>query len=340
MAELSRRRVFLAIAGTLAILAALELAQSKRGPDPGSLRVTRTLMGTLWKVEVMHGGRVEAANHAMTGVWAELERIDRLMSEWKPDSPVSAINAAAGTWVDHVPGELRALLERGTAYSEKSSGAFDVTWKGMGGLWHFDDRFRIPSAADVQRAIGNVDYRALQIDGNRVRLTGPGMAIGLGGIAKGYAIDRAAAVLTRAGFTNYLVDGGGDIYVSGMRGDNPWRLGLQDPRGERGSLIGAIPLSGKALVTSGDYERFRIVDGVRFHHIIDPRTGWPATRSRSVSVVAGTAEQADALATAIFVLGPEQGLALAKAESVDVLIIDAQGKRHLTAGFAAIFETL
>ncbi len=339
MTKLSTRGALLAIACTLGILALLRLAQTDHGLGPGSLRVTRTLMGTLWKVEVIHGGRAAAANAAMAEVWAELERIDRLMSEWKPDSPVSAINAAAGTWVDNVPAELRALLQRSIAYSEKSNGAFDVTWKGMGGLWHFDDRFRIPAPADVKRAAGNVNFRALQINGHRVRLLRAGMAIGLGGIAKGYAIDRAAAVLTGAGFANYLVDGGGDIIVSGLRGGNRWKLGLQDPRAERGSLIGVVQLSGKALVTSGDYERFRIVDGVRFHHLIDPRTGWPAGLCQSVSVVADTAEQADALATAIFVLGPELGLTLARSEKVDALLIDAEGKRHATPGFIAMLKT-
>jgi thiamine biosynthesis lipoprotein len=163
------------------------------------------------------------------------------------------------------------------------------------------------------------------------------MAIGLGGIAGGYAVDRAAGVLAERGFSDFLFDGSGDILVRGTHSGRPWRLGIQDPRGPHGKLIGSVPVQDEALVTSGDYERFKIVEGVRYHHIIDPRTGYPARGTISVTVIAKTTEQADALATAMFILGAEKALKLAVAEQVDVLLIDEQGRRHMTDGFARRF---
>src|SRR5262249_50064593 len=133
--------------------------------------------------------------------------------------------------------------------------------------------------------------------------------------------------------------GGGDVKVSGTHDGQPWRLGIQDPRAEHGKLVGVVRLSDRALVTSGDYERFRIVDGTRYHHIIDPRTGWPASASASVSVLSDDAEQGVVLAKAIFILGSSAGLQLARAEGVEALLIDPQGRRYATDGFTRVFDT-
>ena len=301
------------------------------------LAVQRPLMGTVWNIEVVDQGRADQARAAVEKAYAELERIDALMSEWKPGSPISQVNDAAGKHPVEVPAELRELLERSIRYSAITEGTFDITWRGMGNLWHFDEAFQPPSKASVEAARLKVNYRAIQIAGNRVFLPA-GMSIGLGGIAKGYAVDRAAQVLTDAGFPNSLVDGGGDVLLSGTRLGEPWRLGIQDPRGPRGSVLGTMRLSNCALVTSGDYERFRIVDGVRYHHIIDPGTGYPATASISVSVVSQSAEQGVVLAKGVFILGPDRGLELARREGVEVLLIDPEQKRHFTPGFARNFE--
>lgn len=304
-------------------------------PPSGTVRVERPLMGTTWEIEVPDHGNPEAARHAIDAAYAELERIDRLMSEWKPDSPVSKINAAAGKSPVDVPPELQALLERSICYGYESRGAFDITWHGMSKIWHFDDNFVPPAPAAVDEARQRVDFRRIQIDGHRVFLPAANMSIGLGGIAKGYAIDRATAVLAQAGFHDSLVDGGGDVLARGHRADgSSWRLGIQDPRRPRGALLGSVAASNFAVVTSGDYERFRIVNGVRYHHIIDPRTGWPASASQSVTVMADNAERAVVLAKPIFILGGEKGLAFARAQHVDTLIVNAQGQRLMTDGFA------
>jgi len=329
------RRTFLSLTIVSALFA---LRYLPRESPPATIRLARPLMGTLWTIEVFDEARPALARAAINNAFDELNRIDLLMSEWKPQSPISQVNAAAGRHPVEVPAELRSLLERSIRYSRRTEGAFDITWRGMGAIWKFDDSFRVPTAQAVQNARRNVDYRRIQIDGNRVFLPSPTMNIGLGGIAKGYAVDRAFDVLTHAGFANVMVDGGGDVRVSGTRGGVPWRLGVQHPRLPRGSLLGSLRPRDQAVVTSGDYERFRIVDGVRYHHIIDVRSGWPATAASSVTVLTPTAEQGVVLAKAIFILGPEKGLALALAENIEALLIDPAGGRHSTPGFLQLLE--
>ena len=304
-----------------------------------TIRIERPLMGTTWSIEVADHGRAEAARNAIDQAYAELTRIDALMSEWKPASPISQISAAAGKSPVEVPEELRAIIERSNRYSEMSDGAFDITWHGMANIWHFDDRFAVPTQAMVDQARRHVNFRKIQIEGNRVFLPQAGMSIGLGGIAKGYAVDRASQVLAHAGFRDSLVDGGGDIRVSGTRNGVPWQMGIQDPRQERGTLIGRVSLTSGAIVTSGDYERFRIVDGVRYHHIIDTRTGWPAIAACSVTVISPEAEQGVVLAKIMFIFGGEKALEIAHREGVEMLLIDPQGKRYATDGFMRRFES-
>jgi len=299
----------------------------------GTVSVQRPLMGTVWKIEVADHGHADAAHHAIDQAYSELNRIDALMSEWKADSPISQVNAAAGNHPVEVPEELRAIIERSNRYSQVSEGAFDITWHGMSKIWHFDETFTPPTEIAVREAQRLVNYREIRIEGNRIFLPKAGMSIGLGGIAKGYAVDQASKVLARAGFRDSLVDGGGDILVSGTRNGMPWQLGIQDPRQPRGTLLEKVGLSNNALVTSGDYERFRIVNGVRYHHIIDARTGWPASAASSVSVISTTAEQGVVLAKIIFIFGPEKGLAIARAAGVEALLIDPDGKRYATEKF-------
>jgi thiamine biosynthesis lipoprotein len=324
------------VAGVVAVR--FVVAPKTPGGDEGSIKVQRPLMGTIWGMEVVHRADGTAARKAVDAAFEELERIDRLMSEWKPDSPISHVNQAAGKQPVEVPEELRAMLERSVRYSELSHGAFDVTWRGMGRIWHFDDSFAAPAKEAVEKARRNVDYKALRIEGNRVFLPRAEMSIGLGGIAKGYAVDRAAAVLEKAGFDNYLVDGGGDIRVSGKKQGHAWSLGIQHPREPRGTLLGRVRLTRGVLVTSGDYERFRMANGVRYHHIIDVRTGYPAMACQSVSVIADEAEAAVVLAKVVFILGVEEGMRIARAKGLEVLAIDAVGRQHATDGFLKALE--
>lgn len=323
---------------------ALRFAAAPGHAVPGRIvAVQRPLMGTTWNIEVVDHGRSDEARVAIDAraaidkAYAELERLDALMSEWKPQSPISQVNSAAGLHSVEVPAELRQMIERSNRYSVVTDGTFDITWHGTANIWHFDDSFKVPTRAAVEAARTKVNYRAIRIAGNRIFLPA-GMSIGLGGIAKGYAVDRAAQVLARAGFIDSVVDGGGDVMLSGTRNGEPWRIGIQDPRQPRGTIIGMMRLSNCALVSSGDYERFRIVDGVRYHHIIDPRTGYPATASISVTVLSKTAEEGVVLGKGVFILGPERGMALAHQQGIEALLIDPQEKRYFTPGFARHFE--
>lgn len=333
------RRTVLSLAFVGALIA-LRLASGTAHIAPGAgepassglVKIQRSLMGTDWNIEVVDHGRSEQARQAIDAAYAELSRIEDMMSEWKPESPISQVDAAAGKHAVEVPAELREMIERSIHYSEITQGTFDITWRGMGNIWHFDDTFVVPSRAAVEKARKNIDYRAIQIQGNSIYLPA-GTNIGLGGIAKGYAIDRAAAVLKRAGFTDSMVDGGGDVLVSGTKNGQPWHLGIQNPRAAHGEILGVTALSNMALATSGDYERFRMVNGVRYHHIIDPRTGWPATASISVTVMAKTAEQGVVLDKGVFMLGPEKGLALARSQGVEAMVVDPQQKQYFTDGF-------
>ena len=328
------RRTILSLAVVSFLIALRIVSAAARLEHGGTVQVQRPLMGTMWNIEVVDHGRPEAAGYAIDQAYAELERIEALMSEWKPDSPVSKVNAAAGRNAVAVPEELRAIIARSKSYGELSGGTFDITWHGMAHIWHFDDAFQPPSEAAVQTALRNVNFRAIEIEGDRVFLPKSGMSIGLGGIAKGYAVDHATQILAHAGFRDSLVDGGGDVLVSGMREDgSPWRVGIQDPRQEHGKTLGLVRATNRAVATSGDYERFRIVNGTRYHHIIDPRTGWPATASISVTVIADSAERAVVLAKPLFILGGEKGLAFARSQGVEALLIDEQGKRYTTEGF-------
>lgn len=331
------RRYLLVAAAAVAAITLYRLFPVDPRMERDTIRVSRELMGSMWTIEVVHGGKPAKAVEAVDLAFQELARIEKVMSEWRADSPVSAINAAAGKKPVEVPMELREILERSIRYGEKTEGAFDITWRGMGRIWRFDDQFQVPKPEEVEKARKNVDYRRIQIEGDRVFLPSSTMAIGMGGIAGGYAVDRAAAVLVKAGFENFLLDGSGDILTGGTHSGKPWRLGIQDPRAPRGTLLGSVPVTNEALVTSGDYERFKMLDGVRYHHIIDPRTGWPSRGTISVTVIAKTTEQADALSTAMFVMGAEKAMKLAVTEQVDLLLIDEQSKRHMTGGFRRRF---
>ena len=311
------------------------------GP-PEVIETTGFLMGTSWtiKVPLQEGWEKEVVREAVDASFDELARIEALMSEWRENTPVSRINLNAGVKPTRVPDELIRIIKRGIEYGRLSDGAFDITWRGMGRIWDFGEDFMIPSEEERQTAVGRVDCRKIEIGKDSVFLPEPGMAIGLGGIAKGYAIDRAGMKLRESGLGSFLVDGGGDILTAGEINGRPWRLGIRDPRGGPAELVHKLSLSGGAVVTSGDYERFRIVNGRRFHHIIDPRTGWPAEGFRSVTVYSSTAERADVMATADFVLGVEAGLELVRnTPGTEALVIDSEGNTRMTAGFASLLDS-
>ena len=263
-----------------------------------------------------------------------------MMSEWRTDSEVSAINHAAGRASVAISDELFTCLSRAQALSRQTQGAFDVTWAALRGLWTFDSAAKVPADDQILEALSRVGYQRLVLDakGRTAALKSPGMVIGLGAIAKGYGIDRAAYILSKRGIKNFILDGGGDLYFGGEKEPGvPWTVGVRHPRHPE-QIIVDLPIRDAAVVSSGDYERFFERDGVRYHHILDLRTGKPARKSVAVTVRATNATVADAVATALFVLGPKAGLDLAaQYPGLDAAIFTPDGRLHTTPEFRASF---
>jgi thiamine biosynthesis lipoprotein len=262
----------------------------------------------------------------------EIRRIEALMTTWRPDSELSRVNAAAGKGKIVVSSETFDVIATSIHTSEISEGTFDITFESLHGLWKFDQDLdpHPPTPAQVKALLPRVGYRHVHLDptAHTVFLDQEGTKISLGGIAKGYAVDKAAGVLQRAGIETFFVQAGGDLYTRGKKPDGTeWSAGVRDPRGPDGSYFALLRVSDHAFSTAGDYERSYVVGGKRYHHIIDPRTGYPATASRSVTIWAKTALEADAIDDAVFILGPEKGLALVEGlDGVGAVIVDAHNK--------------
>jgi thiamine biosynthesis lipoprotein len=305
------------------------------GPDSAYSR-TAQAMGTRISVTLWTDDEVAAAQ-AASAVFAEFDRVDKSMTTWLPDSDVSKINAAAGTRPVEVSAEVLGLLQKSLSIGRASDGAFDITVGAFRGLWKFDQDLdgSLPTSKAVAERRALVDYRDLVVDqaAGTAFLRRKGMSITLGGIAKGYAVDRAVAILHDRGFVDFIVQAGGDLYVSGRRGDRPWRVGVRDPRGAPDDSFALIELENGTFSTSGDYERGLVKDGKRYHHLIDPKTGFPAARSRSVTVLAKDALTADVWSTALFILGPTAGLPMVeRMKDVEAVFVDGDNQVHVTTG--------
>jgi thiamine biosynthesis lipoprotein len=268
------------------------------------------------------------ARAAMQRALDEVTRLERVLSEWIPDSDVSQVNAAAGKAPVKVGPDTLANVRAALDAAVRTQGAFDISWAGLRRFYLFQPgERRVPDVAAVRAQKHLVNYRDVQLDeaASSVFLKRPGMAIGLGGIAKGWAVDRASQVLLAAGFPNHMVFAGGQVLVHGLRGDRKWRVGIQHPR--KNGYIGFLEATDASIATAGDYEHaFLDADGKRWHHIIDPATALPATRSTSVTLVAPSGLLADALDTGCFVMGPEACLKMLAElpEHVDAVILDPE----------------
>lgn len=262
--------------------------------------------------QMAHG---DAASAALTAAEAEMFRLVRLLNFYSDDSDIGQLNLAAGNRDVTLGAETFGLLTQAKTLAGATGGAFDPTVGPLVRLWRTArSNGSLPPPAELARAARLVDYRDIGLDAARqvAGLRRPGQAIDLGGIAKGYVADRMADVHRAAGVTSGLINAGGDVATVGGRPDGgPWRIGLQHPRKARGQWFAVVPASGQAVVTSGDYERFHEVQGVRYHHLVDAQTGYPAASGlMSVTVMAERAADADAFATAVFVLGADAGVEL------------------------------
>jgi len=314
--------------------------QGSLAAEPPVEEQVRYVMGTTATVQAWAPESEMAAN-SVEAAYVAFDRVDSLMSTWRDDSVLSSLNRSEpGQWTD-VGLEVCQVLREAKMVAAASSGAFDPTVLPLVRLWGFrGGQVALPDSVALVTARLSVDHRLLELDlaTGRARLLEPGMAVDLGGIAKGYALDCAAAAMRRTGATGGVIDLGGNILAFGQ---GPHRkVGIVDPA-RKDRLLAAVPLADASVATSGQYERYLTIQGRRYGHILDPRTGWPVPPGVSATVVADKAVLADALATAAVVLGIDQGLALLEripgVEGI-MAIQDGHGELGLrmTSGFATL----
>ena len=325
------------------ILLALALARPASAQSSDVLyevSVNKILMGTTVETTARHPDILQCRK-AVYLAYREMERVENRLSSFKPESEISGINRAAGIHPVKVSTETFDLIQRAKSDARRLDGLVDISIGPVTELWGISTNHpatAVPEreAIDARRKL--VDYRNILLDAlnTTVFLPAVGCRLDLGGIAKAYAVDRAAFILKREGIVRFIMKAGGDIYVSGRKdAQTGWRVGVQHPR-EKDSLIARFDLKDAAVSTSGDYERYVMIDGQRYHHIMDPRTGFPATSSRSATALAPTPEEADALAKYLFVLGYEKAMESREVAAVPFLIVASDGSIHYNQAFSRI----
>lgn len=285
------------------------------------------------------------AQRLADGVFAIFRQVEHDLNEWKPGSPIAEVNRLAGIAAVPVQAETMELLRQARAASRTTGGAFDPTWAALWGAWDFSDQSKgiVPEAADIARRVQLIDYRKVELNNaaSTVKLPLAGMKLGLGGIAKGWALARAGIWLKEQGVTSFSLSAGGQVLVGGMHGARPWKVGLRHPRGRPEDVLAVLDLTDASISTSGDYEHYFERNGVRYHHILDTRTGQPARGLQSASVIAADATLADALSTALMVLGRKKALELvATLPGVHCALVDDSGRLWLSKGLQGKVEVL
>jgi len=272
-----------------------------------------SLFGSYFKIKLLEPNRLKA-NQAVEKALAEMARLDSLFSLYNPASEINQINRLGKGKLSQ---DFKNLLTKALEVSEKSDGAFDITVLPLIQYWRsYFKSEKIPDSLELKRQLRFVDYRKIKMQNDSVYLP-DSVKIDLGGIAVGYSIDRAVDILKQAGIKTGLIDAGGDIMGFGNR---KWKVGVKNPRGD--GLLRTFSIQNQGIATSGDYEKFFMKDGIRYHHIMNPKTGYPAWGCASVTVIGPDAITADAYSTTIFVLGVKDGLALAgKMDGVEAFII-------------------
>ncbi|MDH4305511.1 MAG: FAD:protein FMN transferase, partial [Nitrospira sp.] len=277
----------------------------------------------------------QAGDRAVQAAFDEIKRLELLLSTWRSDSELSQVNAKAGRQSVRVSRETLDVVVRSLEMARLTQGGFNIALGPAIEAWSMTERQQIPDEGELERLKPLVDWTSIQIDKQvqMIYLPHRGMRIDVGGIGKGYAADRAVEVMKRAGAKGGVVALSGDIKAFGVLPDGTgFPVGIRHPR-EEGTLIGTIDLQDEAISTAGDYERFFERDGVRYHHILDPHTLQPARGCQSVTVIAKEGTLADGLDTGIFVLGPEEGMALVeRLPDVEAIIVDQDGRMAVSSG--------
>lgn len=314
--------------------------QKTKSSEP--VEVTRFLMDTIVRIAVYDESLPpDRVNQVIDKAFTAMEHVERNCSSHIGESEIFQINTHAGQNFIEISKESALLLETAIDVGLRTDGAFDVTVGVIKRLWGFTtDNPVVPSESDLEKYLSLVDFNQIVLENDRARLIKAGMNIDLGGIAKGLTIDEAVRVLQESGIRSGLVDAGGDMRIFGQHPDNPrWRIGIRHPRPTQNSMVGVLETRARSIATSGDYERFFERDGIRYHHILDPETGAPSNRCVSVTVVAESAMMADAYATAVFVMGPERGMAFIESlpDVEGLILFEKEGRlnRLISGGLKA-----
>ena len=321
----------------ISIMVGMIIACSSK-EDRSPVKQTQLLMGTLVEITIPGPASPESLA-AVDKAFDEIKRIEKLMSSHLNSSEVSLINRSAGGELITVSPETIRLIQEGIRWGEMSQGIFDITIGPLIKLWDFEGGQKlVPDSDSLESAISLVNYKNIQIEENKIRLKLPGMALDMGGITKGYAVDRAIELLNQSGIKGTIINAGGDLKAYGMRDpDHPWIIGLQHPRKPEeisAAFAADISNAGTAVATSGDYQKFFMVGDKRYCHILDPRTGMSNSEVISATVTAPSVMQADVLATAAFILGPDKGKEfLGKLKGVEAMWITDNEEKIFTEGF-------
>lgn len=341
---MARRKVIFEIFIAIIILSIIGVAVYNYIDRDNLERYSRTelILDTIFEVTIFVDEEIEG-DPLVREAFDKVRALEKVMSRFVANSDVDKINQQAGMEPVEVDPRTFYVIEKSLYFSEVSQGKFDVTIAPLLSLWGFGtgEEREPPADEEIEEALSLVDYQEIELDEESMTVFLPreGMALDLGGIAKGYIVDEIADFLEGEGVEHGTVNAGGDIRALGTRIDgNPWRIGITHPR-DRENVIAVIPVSQEAIVTSGDYERFFTHEGERYHHILDPDTGQPAGEVMSVTIVAPDCITADSLSTAVFVLGVEEGIALLENMSqVEGMIVDLQEEIHVTRGLKDLIE--
>lgn len=325
--SLSKRVLLLAF---LLLLRHAAMAQTAEAPL-FEVTAAKDMLGTHIEFKALHPDILECKK-AFYAAFQEINRLEDLLSYNREPSEVAAINRAAGVTPVKVSPETFALIQRAVNYAQLAHGIFDISIGPVTTLWGFNDEeekdIHVPAPQVLAERLKLVDYRRIALNpaDTTVFLQARGMRLDLGGIGKGYAIDRAVAVLKARGLTHLFIDAGGDISAVGYKlGEQNWTVGIQHPR-QSNELLATFAGHDLCVATSGDYERFKIIEGQRYHHIIDPRTGYPGTRSQSVTVFANSAEEADVWATYLFIIGAQDFEHMSVPPEIKACFVEASGE--------------
>lgn len=302
-----------------------------------TMQKTESIMGTEVTITVVAKSEAESSAAIDAGM-AEIRRFDGMMSLYRDDSEITKVNLAAGKRPVRVSPEMIEVVEAANRVSELTNGAFDVTIGPLVVLWQMRlKEGRVPTDNEIENIRQRVNYKEIVINKKEstIFLKKPNMIMDFGGVAKGYAADKVAELLRKRGIDDAIVALAGDIRLIGKRPDgSPWRVGVQHPR-EKDKALTVLDLSDKYISTSGDYERYKVVQKKRYHHIIDPRTGKPSEGMQSVTLVSERGAIGDPLSTALFILGTEQGMKTVKSLGYEAIFDDSRGVVAITNGIRA-----